>query len=188
MARNKVAVNQELVVLVDEEDREVGVMLKSKVHTQRTPLHRGFSVFVFNGAHEVLVQQRAKSKRTWPGVWSNSCCGHPAPGESYVAAVRRRVRYELGIGLLNLEHVANYRYRFERKGVVENEICPIYQAKARGRVQVNPAEVADWRWVAWKDWLEELRNDSEQRWSEWCKEEVGLVSRYFRGVDHSLRV
>ncbi len=91
--------DNEYVVLVDEADREIGVEKKSKVHSSLTPLHRAFSIFLFKHTKELLLQQRAKTKKAWPMVWSNSCCGHPMPGESYEKAIIRRTRFELGIDL-----------------------------------------------------------------------------------------
>lgn len=187
MNRKKVADSEELVVLVDEKDRELGVMSKSQVHGKDTPLHRAFSVFIFRSSHttkerqvmnEVLVQQRAFAKKTWPGVWSNSCCGHPMPHEGYEEAIRRRVKYELGCELRHLKKVSDYRYRFERDGVVENEVCPVYTAELEGEIQRNSDEVEEVRWVGWEKWLEELRQDRDNVWSEWCKEEAELVRKY----------
>lgn len=175
MNRKKVADSEELVVLVDEEDREVGVMAKSQVHGKDTPLHRAFSVFLFNDIGEVLVQRRALTKHTWPGVWSNSCCGHPLPGEGYEEAILRRVKYELGCELRHLKKVSDYWYRFERDGVVENEVCPVYTAELVGEIQRNSDEVEEVRWVGWEKWLDELRQDDAGVWSEWCKEEALLV-------------
>lgn len=172
-----------LVVLVDEHDREIGTMAKGLVHTHNTPLHRGLSVFVFDDDDDVIVQQRALHKKTWPGVWSNSCCGHPLPGETYEQAAIRKVREELGIEVKNLEKVADYRYRFERDGVVEHEICPIFAAFANGEVKTDPLEVHDWKWIAWEEWLRLLDEDklgSDGEWSEWCKEEVVYVDRWRR--------
>jgi len=164
----------EQVVLVDEQDRELGVSKKSEVHGKRTPLHRAFSAFLFNENGQVLVQQRAKSKKTWPRVWSNSCCGHPAPGEGYEEAILRRVKEELGLEVFNLEKVVDYRYRFERDGIVENELCPVYRGKVTGDPRPRASEVEDWKWVSWNDLLSELITDREGVWSEWCKEEVKL--------------
>lgn len=177
MTSNSVSKN-ELVVLVDEKDQELGVMPKSQVHGKDTPLHRAFSVFVFNDKKEILVQRRALTKKTWPGVWSNSCCGHPLPGEVYEEAIRRRVKYELGCRLRHVKRVSDYRYRFERDGVVENEVCPVFVARLVGETKVNHNEVAEIRWVSWSKWLDELRRDNENKWSEWCKEETELVRRY----------
>jgi isopentenyl-diphosphate Delta-isomerase len=168
----------ELVVLVDSRDRPIGTCPKHLVHHNNTPLHRAFSIFLFNGKGETLVTQRAKSKNTWPGVWSNSVCGHPFPGENRRRAIRRRVKEELGVEIEGLMKVAPYRYRFERNGVVENEICPVYVGKVVGEVKRNPREVEDFEWMSWKEFKDELKRDKHDAWSEWSKEEVTLVERF----------
>jgi isopentenyl-diphosphate delta-isomerase type 1 len=169
--------SQDMVVLVDDLDNELGIMSKTLVHTDKTPLHRAFSVFLFDESGKVLVTQRSLTKTTWPGIWSNSCCGHPKPGESYEAAIVRRVGQELGTAISNLEKVSDYRYRFERDGVVEHEICPVYRAVIAGVLRVDPQEVHDWKWMDWDEWMEVLKADKPGAlgiWSEWCKEEAGL--------------
>jgi isopentenyl-diphosphate delta-isomerase len=177
--------SQELVVLVDEEDGELGVMEKGKVHHTKTPLHRAFSVFLFNKESKVLVTKRAKSKKTWGGVWTNSFCGHPVPGETYIQAIHRRAEEELGIMIYDLRKISNYRYRFERDGVVENELCPVYAAKTSEEPKPNKDEVGDYRWMGWEELLKTLKEDNrlyqdsgEAKWSEWCKEEAILVDRF----------
>jgi len=125
---------QELVVLVDEQNRTLGTMAKADVHQTRTPLHWGFSCFVFRlGSGQLLLQQRSGKKQTWPLVWSNSCCGHPGPGESSMDAARRRLRYELGLDPILLEEVSPYRYCFSRDGVMENEKLPDPGGHCRSR-------------------------------------------------------
>src|SRR5205823_3519011 len=90
--------NTELVILVDEQNNALGTTPKADVHGPTTPLHRGFSSFVFRSSDQhVLLQQRSAKKRTWPLMWSNSCCGHPGPGESNIGAAIRRLKYELGL-------------------------------------------------------------------------------------------
>lgn len=168
--------NEELVVLVDENDQEIGTELKSKVHHKNTPLHRAFSLFLFNDEGKILATQRAENKITWPNVWSNSLCGHPAPGESREDGIVRRAREELGCEIKNLQKVSDYRYRFERDGVVENEICPIYKATIEGEVAPSPLEVQAWGWFLWSDFMDELRLDDENKWSQWCKEEAVIVN------------
>jgi len=140
---------EELVVLVDEEGRPIGHAPKRTVHTTHTPLHLAFSCHVRDGAGRILVTRRALGKRTWPGVWTNSFCGHPAPGEDVTQAVVRRGRQELGIDLEDLElALPDFRYRaVDASGIVEHELCPVYVARVRGDVSPDPDEVVEWKWV-----------------------------------------
>jgi isopentenyl-diphosphate delta-isomerase type 1 len=162
--------SEEWVVLVDEEDRELGVAAKSAVHHGATPLHRAFSLFLFDRAGRTLLQRRALTKRTWPGVWSNACCGHPAPGEARRDAVVRRAGEELGVAPGDLaEILPGYRYRAERDGVVENEICPVWVGRSDPEApSPAPGEVDALRWVDWDDFLAELPGD----YSPWSVEEA----------------
>jgi len=144
-------VTAELVVLLDESGAPVGTAPKATVHSHDTPLHLAFSCHVLDEDGRVLVTRRALSKLTWPGVWTNSFCGHPGPGEDPVEAIRRRAREELGLELVDITLVdPDFRYRaVDASGVVENEICPIYTARpAPGAVpQPQPAEVMDHAWL-----------------------------------------
>jgi len=149
---------EERVVLVDEENRVLGTALKREVHHGATPLHRGFSLFLFDRRGRTLLQQRARAKRTWPGVWSNACCGHPAPGEETIDAVRRRCHEELGVVPEALaEILPDFRYRAEADGVVENELCPVYVGRFEGdSPSPDPVEVEAVRWIDWESFLAEL--------------------------------
>lgn len=173
----------ELVVLVDKQDRKIGVMEKDKVHGKETPLHRAFSLFVFNNKGELLVTQRAKTKKTWPGVWSNSLCGHPMPGEKRTQAIKRRAKEELGFTIHDLRKIANYQYRFERDGMVENEICPVYIAKTVQEPEPNKEEVEAYKWMKWAEFRQVIKEDNEGVWSEWCKEEAELVNRSYNHLN-----
>lgn len=179
----------EWVVLVDEEDREVGRALKAEVHHGETPLHRAFSAFLFDPAGRLLLQRRAAAKATWPLVWSNSCCGHPAPGEATLAAVERRVREELGAAPHDLwVALPRFRYRAELDGVVENEICPVVVGRLDPVALVpDAAEVAAVRWTSWAEFLDEIgRGDGG--YSPWCREEARRLGRLDRfGAWHDRR-
>lgn len=142
-------IDTELVVLLDENGREIGTASKSSVHGRDTPLHLAFSCHVLDEEGRVLVTRRALGKQTWPGVWSNSFCGHPRPGEDMVDAVRRRAAHELGLDLTGVEEaLPDFRYRAtDASGIVEHEVCPVYLARTRGEPVLNPDEVVDARWV-----------------------------------------
>lgn len=139
----------ELVSILDEAGQPIGVADKAAVHTTDTVLHLAFSCHLFNAAGEVLVTRRALSKLTWPGVWTNSFCGHPAPGEPIDDAVRRRAAAELGVAIDGLSLVLpDFRYRaVDASGIVENEVCPVYRATTTDVLKPNPAEVAEFKWV-----------------------------------------
>ena len=139
----------ELVVLVDDDGVPTGSVEKFEVHTTDTALHLAFSCHVYNEAGEVLVTRRALGKLTWPGVWTNSFCGHPAPGEPLEDALARRALLELGIRIERLEPLLpHFRYRaVDASGIVENEICPVFRAVTTDAVAANPEEVAEWAWV-----------------------------------------
>lgn len=168
----------EMVVLVDEDDREIGIVPKATVHHQETPLHRGFSIYIFALAHgKILVQRRNKKKVTWPGFWSNSCCGHPAENESYEEAAKRRVAQELNIDLQVIEKMADYRYRFEHNGIFENEVCPILVGLVKNEeLQPDPAEIEDVRWQRWSEYLTDMEQN-EDSYSPWSKEQVRILSK-----------
>jgi isopentenyl-diphosphate Delta-isomerase len=140
----------EKVVLLDDDGTPIGTADKATVHTDATPLHLAFSCHVFDERGRVLVTRRALSKLTWPGVWTNSFCGHPAPDESMPDAVRRRAARELGIELGEVEVVLpDFRYRaIDASGVVEHEVCPVYRAVvASDAVAPQPDEVAEYVWL-----------------------------------------
>ena len=144
---------RETVILLDEDGERVGVADKATVHTTDTPLHLAFSCHVLDDQGRVLVTRRALSKRTWPGVWTNSFCGHPGPDESFEDALRRRGRYELGLELTDIEMVLpTFRYRAtDASGMVENEVCPVFTARTDGEPRPHPDEVMDVAWVTVDD-------------------------------------
>ncbi len=167
--------SSEEVVLVDEDNRVQGTTTKIGVHGAQTPLHRGFSLFLFNHKGELLLQQRSAKKKTWPLVWSNTVCGHPKLNESNVDAARRRLALELGMEATQIEEIAPYRYTFVRDGIMENEICPILVGLTDQEPKSNPEEVAGTRWVLWNEFLTEITANPGQ-YSEWCEEEARILA------------
>ena len=139
----------ELVVLLDDDGTRVGTANKSTVHGVDTPLHLAFSCHVHSPDGLVLVTRRALSKLTWPGVWSNSFCGHPGPDEDVEAAIIRRAQAELGITVTQVTSwLPDFRYRaIDASGVVENEICPVFTAVTTDAVLPNPDEVSEFAWL-----------------------------------------
>lgn len=167
----------EYVVLVDEKNTVLGKSPKSDVHSTDTPLHRGFSFFLFNSKHQLLITKRADTKKTFPGVWTNTVCGHPAPEESAVTAAGRRLSHELGIENVVIREVSPYRYRFaDVNGIVENEICPILVGVSDIEPKINPDEVSDWKWIAWTDFLDGTKKNPDM-YSPWCIEEAVIVEK-----------
>ena len=159
----------ESVVLLDETGYASGTAAKAAVHHAQTPLHLAFSCYLFNGDGQFLLTRRAESKRTWPGVWTNTCCGHPQPGEPMSGSVQRRLQQELGIGTAKLALILP-RFRYQARmdnGVLENEVCPVYAAYSDDRPEPDPAEVAEVRWVDWGGFCEAVRA-GRQSISPWC--------------------
>lgn len=139
----------ELVVLLGSEHERIGVAAKASVHSAATPLHLAFSTHIFNRNGQVLMTRRALSKKTWPGVWANSVCGHPAPEEEIATSVRRRARYELGLELENIALVLpEFHYRaVDASGIVENEYCPVFTAVTRTEPVLRADEVLEFVWA-----------------------------------------
>jgi isopentenyl-diphosphate Delta-isomerase len=162
------------VVLVDEDGNGIGTAPKAEVHHTATPLHLAFSCYVFDRSGQVLVTRRATTKLTWPGVWTNSCCGHPLPGEPVADSVARRLEHELGIVADRVDLVLpRFRYRAVMDdGLVENELCPVFRAVAGDAVpRALPSEVAETRWMPWTSFTAVV-TAGEFDVSPWCREQV----------------
>ncbi|HEX6026336.1 MAG TPA: isopentenyl-diphosphate Delta-isomerase [Solirubrobacter sp.] len=151
----------EHVVLIDEADAEVGKGEKLEVH-RAGALHRAFSVFAFNDAGELLLQRRALGKYHSGGLWTNSACGHPRPGEATADAARRRLREEMGIECGELRPAGVYRYRAELADLVENELDHLFVTTVTGEPSPDPDEVVEWRFVGVEElgaWIDARRED-----------------------------
>ena len=166
------------VVLLDPSGRPCGTADRDTVHTRDTPSHLAFSSYLFDDAGRVLLTRRALAKRTWPGVWTNSCCGHPRPGEPPRDAVERRVADELGHPPHDLRLIlASFSYRaVDAGGIVEHESCPVWVGRFDpARLAPDPAEVMD---AAWVDWTALVRAAAElpQLLSPWAVLQVPLLA------------
>lgn len=155
----------EQLILVDERNRAVGRGEKWAVHREGR-LHRAFSIFLVDEKGRVLLQRRSAAKYHSAGLWANSCCGHPRPGERTLAAARRRLREELGASA-RLRYGFSARYRTELpNGLVENELVYVYFGRLEGAITLNPAEVSEVAWMM----LIQLRKDivrRPRRYSYW---------------------
>ncbi|MEH4659729.1 isopentenyl-diphosphate Delta-isomerase [Phytobacter diazotrophicus] len=140
---------QEHVILLDEHGSPIGMEEKYTAHHHNTPLHLAFSSWLFNSRGECLVTRRAMSKKAWPGVWTNSVCGHPQEGETPEQAMVRRCRYEIGADIIDITSIApGFRYReTDPSGIVENEICPVFAAQIITSLNINAEEVMAYQWV-----------------------------------------
>ncbi len=166
------------LILVDEEDREVGTASKLSAHVDGT-LHRAFSVFVFDDAGDMLLQRRAAAKYHSAGLWSNTCCGHPSPGELTEAAAHRRLDEEMGFDC-PLRSAFRFTYRAElENGLFEHEVDHVLVGRFAGSPVPNPEEVAEWRWAAF-DYVSADRLASPARYSVWFK--IALEQFEARGL------
>ena len=155
------------MILVDEQDRELGSCEKLRAHAEGA-LHRAFSVFVFDGSGRLLLQKRAGGKYHSGGLWSNTACGHPRPGEGTEAAARRRLREEMSFDC-ELREAFSFLYRAELAGgLVEHEYDHVFVGRFEGSPRPDPSEVEDWEWVT-LDELRRLLREEPARYSRWLK-------------------
>lgn len=148
----------EFVILVDENDQEIGQMEKMEAH-EKGLLHRAFSVFLFNTKGELLLQQRATEKYHSGGLWTNTCCSHPRAGESILEAATRRLKEEMGIET-NLQQAFHFIYNAPMdQGLTEHELDHVVLGDFDGIPTLNPHEAADWKWMP----MNEIREDLNQR-------------------------
>ncbi|WP_114375812.1 isopentenyl-diphosphate Delta-isomerase [Elioraea thermophila] len=158
----------ERVVLVDEQDRAVGTMEKLAAHREGR-LHRALSVVLRSPEGRLLMQRRAAGKYHSGGVWTNTCCSHPRPGEEPEAAARRRLAEEMGIHLPRLEPLFETVYRAEvGDGLVEHEYVHVFGAVWDGAVDPDPSEVEDWAWVDPVVLKQDMARNPE-RYSAWFR-------------------
>jgi isopentenyl-diphosphate delta-isomerase len=158
---------EEQVILVNEKDEPIGLMGKMEAH-EKGLLHRAFSVFIFNSKQEVLLQQRAACKYHSPNLWTNTCCSHPRAGETNQQAGERRLQEEMGLQV-PLQEVFSFIYKapFDN-GLTEHEYDHVLIGYSDAQPQINPEEVASWKWLS----LEAIKEDilqAPERYTAWFK-------------------
>lgn len=157
------------VVLVDASDREVGVMEKMEAHRQGV-LHRAFSVLVVNSCNQLLMHRRAPGKYHSPGLWTNTCCSHPLPGEDIGKAARRRLKQEMGLEGVDLEVTGSFIYRVElENGLFEHEFDHVLRGVSDREPAPDPSEVDAVEWVS-RDILLRRMQDNPGEFTYWFRE------------------
>lgn len=157
------------IILVDPEDNPVGSAAKLAAHLDGGSLHRAFSVFVFDGEGNMLVQRRARGKYHFGGLWTNACCGHPRPGERTSEAARRRLREEFGFDA-EVREMFRFIYRAtdEASGLTEHELDHVFRGEFEGEPLPDPDEIEDWRWMRPEELLDDLAA-SPERYTPWFR-------------------
>lgn len=158
---------EDLVILVDESDTEIGLLDKMSAH-EKGLLHRAFSVFIFNSKGSLLLQRRALNKYHSPGLWSNTCCSHPRKGESTLTACSRRLDEEMGLKC-KLDFAFSFTYRAEfGNGLIEHEFDHVYFGMTDELPEINPDEVMDWKYISINELQQEILSHPEN-YTEWLK-------------------
>jgi len=156
-----------LVILVDKNDYEIGIMKKLKAH-QGGRLHRALSVFVFNEKNELLLQKRALSKYHSGGLWTNTCCSHPQPGENVQFSAERRLREEMGL-TCHLTYAFQFQYETKlNNNLIENELDHVFIGYSRELPNHDPAEVEEWKYMSIESLNKEFATNP-RKYTEWLK-------------------
>ena len=166
--------NSDHVILVDMNDKALGSQEKLQAHKQGN-LHRAFSILVFNSKNELLIHQREKSKYHCGGLWTNTCCSHPQPGEDTETAAHRRLQEEMGF-TCKLEKQFTFIYKeLFGNGLTEHELDHVFFGQFDGiaetNIQPDPKEVMDYKWIS----MDKLRKDMQahpEKYTTWFKEIV----------------
>jgi len=155
------------VILVNEKDEVLGTMEKLEAH-EKGLLHRAFSIFVFNSNNELLIHQRAFGKYHSEGLWTNTCCSHPAPGETVIEAAHRRIQEEMGFDC-EMHNAFHFVYRAELdNNLIEFELDHVVIGHSEQNPILNPEEAIDFKWVGLTDLLKDLQTNPQQ-YTFWFK-------------------
>jgi isopentenyl-diphosphate delta-isomerase len=166
----------EHVVLVNEQDQQIGIMEKMAAHIVPR-LHRAFSIFIFNSKGELLLQQRALSKYHSPGLWTNTCCSHPCDGETLAQATSRRLMEEMGMQC-DMHEVFTFIYKAPvGLGLIEHEFDHVWFGKTDEVPQINTEEVASWKYMRLEDLQADIKAHPEL-YTEWSKISFDEILRH----------
>ena len=169
----------EKVILVDESDKELGLMEKMEAH-EKGLLHRAFSVFILDDNGDLLLQQRAKSKYHSGGLWTNTCCSHPRAGEETIAAAHRRLMEEMGFDC-EIEEMFHFIYKAELdQGLTEHELDHLFIGYSNEDPIINPEEVESWKRMPIENVEADIKNNPDQ-YTEWFKIALPTVREKLKG-------
>ncbi|MBI5332111.1 MAG: isopentenyl-diphosphate Delta-isomerase [Candidatus Aenigmarchaeota archaeon] len=159
---------KEIIILVDENDREIGSEEKIAAHENGGKLHRAFSIFIFNKEGKMLIQRRAKSKYHCPGLWTNTCCSHPNKGEALEKAVHRKLKQEFGFDT-DLKETFSFIYKADfDNGLTEHEFDHVFIGRYDGKPLPNPDEIDDCKWVD-PNWLRKDIKEHPENYTPWFR-------------------
>jgi isopentenyl-diphosphate Delta-isomerase len=182
-----VSFDSEPLILVNDQDQEIGHQDKLSCHSGAGILHRAFSLFIFNEAGELLLQQRSVRKQLWPLYWSNSCCSHPRRGETMEDAIARRSQQELGI-TTRFQYLYKFKYQVPYSDIgAEHELCWVFVGRSSGPVRVNENEIAGWRYISAGD-LEKEMQQAPHHFTPWFKLEWQRLTQDYRDALAALHV
>ncbi len=167
-----------MVILVDENDRQIGVEDKINAHQGEGKLHRALSIFIFNPKGKLLIQRRAKTKYHCGGLWTNTCCSHPRPEESLEQAAHRRLKEEMGFDC-DFKEVFSFIYKANfDNGLTEWEFDHVLIGEFDGEIKANPKEVADWKWVGLNELKEDIKENPNE-YTQWFKIAIDRTLSYY---------
>lgn len=162
------------IILVDENDREIGKEDKLKAHQNGGQWHRAFSIFIFNSKHEFMLQKRAATKYHSAGLWSNTTCSHPVWGEKTEEAVHRRLKEEMGFDC-PMKEIFIHNYSAEvGNGLTEKEVDHIWMGYYDGLANPDPAEADEWKWMEIEELLQDI-NTNPMNYSFWFRQTIDRV-------------
>jgi isopentenyl-diphosphate Delta-isomerase len=166
------------VILVTEQDEVMGTMEKMQAH-EKGLLHRAFSVFIFNSRGELLLQRRALDKYHSAGLWTNTCCSHPTPGEDTLDAATKRLEEEMGFSV-PLEKVFDFVYRADfSNGLTEHEFDHVFAGEYESEIRANPEEVMDYSYKTVAD-IRQLLNKHPEQFTPWFRLAFPKIEQWWR--------